>query len=167
MSDLTKNFLADEQIQHDLNQIRLYCQSLKPDADQLVDVINEITKLSVQVNEIKSGVVEQESYQLFLAECTTIIFDTTLNESQQLDVLVLKWSQHNKRIFDKPIDEFFREVEYVALWRLLTLVGINCQWSEIDVRQMCKIIRRYSNMPKLWLYLHKISGDEISTAYTF
>ena len=100
-------------------------------------------------------------------ECLSITLDQTQNETQQLDALVIKWSQHKERIFNKPIDEFFREVEYVTLWKLLTLVGRDAQWSEINVRQMCKIIRRYSNMPQLWLYLHKISGDDITTAYTF
>ena len=107
-------------------------------------------------------------YRVLLGTSAQLIVNSA-HEDEVLEQLVPIWSQQRGFIFskEKPIDEFYREVEYYTLCCLLVQSASEQAFTPLTLAKMRAIIRRYSNMPALWYYLCQISGAELKTGYTF
>lgn len=169
MNQIQNHYFQPMQITKDLKIVTSYFEGLLLPANQFKEISLEINKLSLQVSKIVSDAENQEVYPQYIIDCVLLTLEHHGEEVDLLDQLVTIWSQarEQKQIKTKPIDEFFEDVEYISLWQLFVITAKEQKFTENYVRKMCKIIRRYSNMPTMWLYLHQISGDEIKTAYTF
>ena len=128
----------------------------------------EVKHLATQVSKFNSGVQDNQAYWQLLGSSAQLIVNSA-REDEVLEQLVPIWSQQRGIIFskDKPIDEFYREVEYYTLWHLVVQSAIEQSFTPSIIAKMRAIIRRYSNMPALWYYLCQISGAEFKTGYTF
>lgn len=132
-------------------------------------LINEATELWQEVNLIQSGEGSlNQTYRDFLWSYA-INLDPKLNDAEVLELLVPLWSaaRGNKFAANKPIDKFYTELELSWLWFLMVSCAGENEFDQIRVAKMRAIIRRYSNLPQIWLYLCQLDGDAIKTAYTF
>lgn len=141
----------------------------KLDKNNCMAVTNELQQLSDEVADFDCGLEGGNlSYYDFLFHQSQLIKNFN-QESEFLEWVIPLWSQQRGKIFaaDKAVDEFYRELEMLTLWRLLLNALQNNDFSVTDTRQMRRIIRRYGKMPVLWRYLCNLSGEDITTAYTF
>lgn len=132
-------------------------------------LIDEANKLWNQITQINSGDEKSdESYRKFLWT-NVIATNSDLEDAVVLEQLVPLWSASRgvKFAADKPIDEFYMEFELSWLWFLLASCASENSFDHTRVAKMRAIIRRYSNLPQIWLYLCQLDGDAIKTAYTF
>lgn len=135
----------------------------KLSAEELLELIAEIRLLSDNINNIFTG---HEVYLIFVSDCLSKITDVD-DEAALLEVLVPLWdkARGNQLAKDKPIDDFYYEFELYMLWSYLVKLARD---NDLDVtKKLRAIVRRYSQMPKLWSYLCQLQGDELTTAYTF
>lgn len=160
----------------------LSCSETSPQIVQLLDFLaglnlssleigkisTEIKQLALQVSKFESGVQDNQVYWQLLGASAQLVVNSA-REDEVLEQLVPIWSQQRGVIIskDKPIDEFYREVEYYTLWCLLVQSATQQSFTPLIIAKMRAIIRRYSNMPALWYYLCQISGAELKTGYTF
>ena len=132
-------------------------------------LIDEANKLWNQITQINSDDEKlNESYREFLWT-NVITTNSDLEDAVVLEQLVPLWSASRgvKFAADKPIDEFYMEFELSWLWFLLASCASENSFDHIRVAKMRAIIRRYSNLPQIWLYLCQLDGDAIEAAYTF
>lgn len=132
-------------------------------------LIDEATGLWQEINLIKSGEDSlNQTYRDFLWNYI-INLDPKLDDAEVLELIVPLWSasRGNKFAADKPIDEFYTEFELSWLWFLMASCADENNFDHIKVAKMRAIIRRYSNLPQIWLYLCQLDGGIIKTAYTF
>lgn len=151
-----------------IEAIRNYFE-FKLDKNDCMAVTNELQQLSNEVSGFNCGLKDGNlSYYNFLFQQSQLIKNFN-QESEFLEWVIPLWSQQRGKIFatDKAVDEFYRELELLTLWRLLLNSLENNDFSVTDIRQMRRIIRRYGKMPVLWRYLCNLSGEDITTAYTF
>jgi hypothetical protein len=160
----------------------LSCNETSPQIVQLLDFIAnlnllpleigkisaEVKQLALQVSKFESGLQDNQAYWQLLGSSAQLVVNSA-REDEVLEQLVPIWSQQRGVIFskEKPIDEFYREVEYYTLWCLLIQSATQQSFTPSIIAKMRAIIRRYSNMPALWYYLCQISGAELKTGYTF
>ncbi len=140
-------------------------QSMK-DAQQLV---SEIRRLQDQVTNFESGcMVDGAVYrEWLLGEVLKLLWIE--DETLFLEPVITLWHSERGRKFadEKAVDEFYCEVELLRLWVLIVSLVINLDLSTLTIKLMRTIIRRYSNMPQLWLFLINYSCNGVQTAYTF
>lgn len=132
-------------------------------------MINELKQLRNVIDDFNSGLVNGDSiYYAFLLQQSQLIKNFN-QEAEFLEWIIPLWSQERGKTFaaEKVVDEFYRELELLTLWRLLLQAIQKNEFLPADVRQMRRIIRRYGKMPVLWRYLCNLSGEDITTAYTF
>lgn len=132
-------------------------------------IVNELKQLQNVIDDFNSGLVNGDpAYYAFLLQQSQLIKNFN-QEAEFLEWVIPLWSQERGKIFaaDKAVDEFYRELELLTLWRLLLKAIQNDEFLSAEVRQMRRIIRRYGKMPLLWRYLCNLSGEDITTAYTF
>lgn len=132
-------------------------------------LIDEANKLWNQITQIDSGNEKSNgSYREFLWT-NVIATNPDLEDAVVLEQLVPLWSASRGVEFatDKPIDEFYMEFELSWLWFLLASCASEDNFDHVRVAKMRAIIRRYSNLPQIWLYLCQLDGNAIKTAYTF
>jgi hypothetical protein len=145
-----------------------FTQAKIDSVDLISDINREVERLYQQIVDFSSGLADNHEYYQFLMNNTDEAekFD---EEADFLEWLIPVWSNERGRSFsqEKPIDEFYKELEFLILWKLLVDCVDANEFVRSRVTKMRAIIRRYSNMPALWLYLCKISGEEIKSAYTF
>lgn len=158
------------------------CNETSPQIVQLLDFIAnlnllpleigkisaEVKQLALQVSKFESGLQDNQAYWQLLGSSAQLIINSA-REDEVLEQLVPIWSQQRGVVFskEKPIDEFYREVEYYTLCCLLVQSATQQSFTPSIIAKMRAIIRRYSNMPALWYYLCQISGAELKTGYTF
>lgn len=154
--------------EHQLEQILKFIANLKLLPLEIDKISTEIKQLSLEVNDFKSGLANDQAYWQLLDFGVQLILNSS-SEDDILKELVPIWSQQRGVVFDKDklIDEFYRELEYYTLWSLLMQSATQQSFTPLVVSKMRAIIRRYSNMPALWYFLCQISGEELKTGYTF
>ena len=91
------------------------------------------------------------------------------HEAELLELLIPYWYRERGVTLapEKLVDEFYFEFEMVTLWVLVAQCMQTQSFLAPALLKMRAIIRRYSNMPSLWLYLWDISDDELKSGYTF
>lgn len=153
---------------HKLARVLDFIVNLKLSSPEIDKISVEVNQLFSQVSEFKSGLAENQAYWALLGDGAQFILNSE-REDDVLEQLIPIWSQQRGIAFskDKPIDEFYREVEYYTLWCLIIQSATQQSFTSLLIRKMRAIIRRYSNMPALWYFLCQISGEELKTAYTF
>lgn len=151
-----------------LAKVLNFIASLKLTALEVEKISVEVNQLFSQIGEFESGLSLNQAYWDLLGVCAQLILNSE-REDDVLEQLVPIWSQQRGSTFskDKPIDEFYSEVEYYTLWYLLVQSAVQQSFTPLSIRKMRAIIRRYSNMPALWYFLCQISGEELKTGYTF
>lgn len=127
-------------------------------------ILNEISQLNKQVNEYLS-LQEYNSYMRDLYQN----IDLEKTEAELLEFIVPDWVAHRSKEIpqDIQIDEFYEHLEMLILLNLIHEYSNNKELPEYKIKKMRDIIRRYSNMPSLWLFLCNISGQNISSTYSF
>lgn len=145
-----------------------FITSLNLPSLEIGKISTEIKQLALQVSKFESGLQDNQAYWQLLGSSAQLIVNSA-SEDEVLEQLVPIWSQQRGVIFskEKPIDEFYREVEYYTLCCLLVQSATQQSFIPFTIAKMRAIIRRYSNMPALWYYLCQISGAELKTGYTF
>ena len=128
----------------------------------------EISKLFQQVSNFNDEKLANTDYLAIFAE----ILPEVLMENEEeaiLQKIVPYWQKlrGNAISAEKPIDEFYYELELLVLWVLLFDTAYDKEQNIWRIQKMRNIIRRYSNMPQMWLLLYQHSGEEVSTLYTF
>ena len=110
----------------------------------------EVKQLAAQISKFESGLQDNQAYWQLLGTSAQLIVNST-REDEVLEQLVPVWSQQRDHAFsrEKPIDEFYREVEYYTLWCLLIQSATQQSFTPSIIAKMRAIIRRYSNMPAL------------------
>lgn len=120
-------------------------------------------------NEINSRIINfNGEYREFVIDCVDQVLEID-HEADLLEIIVPLWANARGGIVpvEKSIDEFYYDVEQVILWQMLLDVISSNIISTHTLSKLRTIVRRYSTMPQLWIYLCKASGDELKTAYTF
>ena len=146
-----------------------YFTKVKLTEIECTTISNELARLFNQVYVFAGGLSEQpQTYFTFLYQQTSLAVRFS-EEAELLEWVIPAWSTARGKHFaaDKPVDEFYRELELLLLWQLICLACREQEFSNPLVTKMRVIIRRYSNMPALWQYLCNLSGEEIKSAYTF
>lgn len=153
---------------HKLVRVLNFIANLKLSIVEIDKISREINQLSAQIHEFKSGFAIDQAYWDLLGDGAQLILNSE-REDDVLEQLIPIWSQHRGIAFSKakPIDDFYREVEYYTLWCLIVQSSTQQSFTPLLIRKMRAIIRRYSNMPALWYFLCQISGEELKTGYTF
>ena len=124
----------------------------------------EITQLEVQVKKL----ISPQNYQKFIQNLLNTL-DINVEEEELLELVVPIWVEQRNQIIpiNTQIDDFYKQLELAILLSLITEFNLNQNIAHYKIKKMREIIRRYSNMPQLWLYLCKISGDTPIDAFTF
>lgn len=152
-----------------LDAVIIYFKQNNLSEDESKMLVDEAEQLWNQIMQIYDGDEKlNESYRNFLWT-SVIATNPDLDDAEVLEQLVPLWSSSRGVQFavDKPIDEFYMDFELSWLWFLLASCVSENNFDQIRVAKMRAIIRRYSNLPQLWLYLCQLDGDVIETAYTF
>lgn len=135
--------------------------------DQLIkSALNEISTLANEVGKFQDEIAKN-NYPQILTELTEETIEIS-EEAEVLEYLIPKWQQlRGKKISNKPIDEFYYELEHYLLLELIKQMAEKQIISDISLRKMREIVRRYSIMPNFWQILCLLDGDSIISAYTF
>lgn len=128
----------------------------------------EIAELFQRVSNFQDEKQPNPDYLSTLAEILPEIL-LEIDEELILHKVVPYWQRLRGSIISakKAIDEFYFELEMLSLWTLLFDSIHGKELAHQRVYRMRSIIRRYSNMPQMWLLLYQQSGEGVSTAYTF
>ncbi len=149
-----------------LNPLNNYLTRLNIEESLILATINEISELIIQINNF-SDAVAKSNYLIILDTLSQELLHIT-NETDLLEILIPKWQTlRNNQISNKPIDEFYAELELYLLAELIRSFATSQEISSQQLKKMREIVRRYSNMPNFWQILCKLSGDEIASGYTF
>ncbi|AUR51549.1 hypothetical protein [Aquella oligotrophica] len=159
MQQLTSN----TQINHQLNKFL----KGKNVSDQLIkSALNEISELANEVNKFQDEIAKS-SYSQVLAELTEKTIEIS-EEAELLEYIIPKWQElRGSIISNKPIDEFYYELEHYLLLKLIKQMAETQIISDTSLKKMREIVRRYSVMPNFWQILCLLNGDSIINAYTF
>lgn len=135
--------------------------------DQLIkSALNEISTLANEVGKFQDEIAKN-NYPQILAELTKETIEIS-EEAEVLEYLIPKWQQlRGEKISNKPIDEFYYELEHYLLLELIKQMAEKQIISDISLRKMREIVRRYSTMPNFWQILCLLDGDSIISVYTF
>lgn len=120
-------------------------------------------------NEINSRIINfNGEYREFIIDCVDQVLEID-HEADLLEIIVPLWANAHGNIVprEKGIDEFYYDLEQVILWQMLLNLIASTTVSTHILSKLRTIVRRYSTMPQLWIYLCNTSGDELKTAYTF
>jgi hypothetical protein len=120
-------------------------------------------------NEINSRIINfNDEYREFIIDCVEEVLEID-HEADLLEIIVPLWANERGNIvpIEKSIDEFYYDVEQVMLWQMLLNLVSSTTVSTHILSKLRAIVRRYSTMPQLWIYLCNMSGDKLKTAYTF
>lgn len=130
------------------------------------DLADALTEIKLLFTELEAS-FEDSNYILFMRNCISQITDLE-DEAQLLEIIVPMWdTSRGKQINqDKKIDEFYYEFELLLLWDLLVKLTSNNKDKQV-LSKLKTIVRRYSQMPKMWEHLCYLNGDDLTTAYTF
>lgn len=149
-----------------LNPLNNYLTRLNIEESLILATINEISELIIQINNFTDAVAKS-NYLIILDTLSQELLHIT-NETDLLEILIPKWQTlRNNQISNKPIDEFYAELELYLLAELIRSLATSQEISSQQLKKMREIVRRYSNMPNFWQILCKLSGDEIASGYTF
>lgn len=130
----------------------------------LADALTEIKLLFAELEES----FESTQYVSFMRDCISEITDLD-DEAALLEIIVPLWdvARGQQVSKDKKIDEFYYEFELLLLWDLLVKLTTSNEVNKQILAKLRTIVRRYSQMPKLWEHLCYLNGDDLTTAYTF
>ena len=149
-----------------LNLLNTYLTRLNIEESLIVATINEISELTTEVNNFNDDVAKSNYLKVLDTLSQELIYIS--DEAELLEILIPKWQTlRNNQICNKPIDEFYAELELYFLAELIHSFAISQETSSQQIKKMRKIVRRYSNMPNFWQVLCKLSGDEVASGYTF
>jgi hypothetical protein len=148
--------------------VNQYIATLDFQPTALIEVQTEMRQLFDQVASCASDSQADNTYLHLLASAFAATHELS-EEDARLEVVIPLWAQaRGKQIpATKPVDEFYRELEYYSLWQLIYQMSVNHGLTKDTAHRMRAIIRRYSNMPTWWLYLCQYCGDELASGYTF
>lgn len=132
----------------------------------IVTALDEIKELIIKIDSFNDNVAKSNYLQI-LSTLARELMDLT-NEADLLEELIPKWQiLRNNEISNKPIDEFYSELELCILAELIHSWAVLQKISSLHLKKMREIVRRYSSMPGFWQILCKLNGDEIVSKYTF
>lgn len=153
-------------IDNELSEISSFLikQNLNYDYDK---ILLELQNLTDEIKQLFLS-VPNELYNEFLLDCASKVLMIE-DEAQILEIVVPMWatSRGYSVPSDKPIDEFYYELEMVIFWCLLLSMSKGTELTTDIIIKLRAIVRRYSKMPEFWKYLCAISGDQLTDAYTF
>ncbi|MDD3266597.1 MAG: hypothetical protein PHC75_05385 [Burkholderiales bacterium] len=131
------------------------------------NLADALTEIKLLFTELETA-FEDSNYVLFMQECISKITDLD-DEAKLLEIIVPMWdAARGKQIAkDKKIDDFYYEFELLLLWDLLVKLTNSKDVDKQILAKLRTIVRRYSQMPKLWEHLCYLNGDDLTTAYTF
>ncbi len=146
-----------------------YFMQLNIDDYAVKQIQDEIEKLYDLILGFNDELISCNYDYLYLLYSKIIELAPVEEEASLLETLVPFWQQirGSQLSREKAIDEFYYEFEMLKLWVLICDAIANNEFSADLIRKMRAIIRRYSNMPQLWLFLCRQSGEEIKTSFTF
>lgn len=128
----------------------------------------ELTLLHNGIDNFTGGLEDDQLYYSFLLE-QSLLVEKFSEEADFLEWVIPLWSKERGKsfCFDKAVDEFYRELELLTLWRILVRTMTRDKFQKSEISLMRRIIRRYGKMPVLWRYLCNLSGEDVTAAYTF
>lgn len=136
-------------------------------SDQLIkSALNEISTLANEVGKFQDEIAKN-NYPQILTELTKETIEIS-EEAELLEYIIPKWQElRGSIISNKPIDEFYYELEHYLLLKLIKQMAETQIISDTSLKKMREIVRRYSIMPNFWQILCLLNGDSIINAYTF